>query len=181
MFNSSSWSAFFFKDSESSDDSGSILASSRGIFVIFNEKKKKKKCLKRGLGVPKKRRHKCFFNTATCCEIQSWIIHDQIYVHKHTHHFYVSIHLFISSITIYSSHPPWWAAGGDKRWLLQCFVRGFKAAASLQRCQRFDVTRHFPRTKPTASSCLRPARRPKNNKTTEFKPAGRETPRLWRW
>lgn len=104
------------------------------------KKKKKKKCLKRGLGVPKKRRHKCFFNTATCCEIQSWIIHDQIYVHKHTHHFDVSIHLFISSITIYSSHPPWWAAGGDKRWLLQCFVRGFKAAASLQRCQRFDVT-----------------------------------------
>lgn len=116
----------------------------------------KKKMLKKGpwrSKKKKKRRHKCFFNMATCCEIQSWIIHDQIYEHKHTHHFYVSIHLFISSITIYSSRPPWWAVGGDKRWLLQCFVRGFKAAASLQRCQRFDVTRHVPR-KQNQQRCL---------------------------
>lgn len=112
---------------------------------------------KRGLNVPKKGPTNVSLIRPHAAR-SSWIIHDQIYVHKHTHHFYVSIHLFISSITIYSSRPPRWAVGGDKQWLLQCFVRGFKAVASLQRCQHFDVTRHVPRTKPTASSCLRPAR-----------------------
>lgn len=112
-----------------------------------------------------KNAHRLFFDMLTSRGIQlnhSWSNIYSIQMHISVLFVNSSI-LFINQHLFFLHH-----IFHDKQSLLQFFVLHFKAVASQQYCQYFDVTRHIP-NKPASASCLRPVRQPKNKGTAEFK------------